>query len=824
MKNFRSVLSFQAGEISPRFLGRSDTEIYQKGLETAENVIVLKQGGVRKRGGVEHIGQITGNRARVFTLQVTRQRYYTIILHDLEMVILAAGARLLGNNLLLNGSFASSGANWSTTVTPITSQVNFVVGQVELLPETQNPETIINGDFLQAGTAWIVRLSSPQSDVTFNNNSVTLTPRTQTGGSAGIAQSIATTNTGQQHTLIINGNFGNIVRVRIGTVEADGTYLDVNISASDTLSFIPIASPYFLTIDCEFPEVTAVIDDVSIRDPIIKTSEVSQQATVTAAITDLHLVLIGQHSASRLNILIGTTEGASDIASFVSTDVEITETFVPNNATYWVTVQADGDFNQQALISFIGTAAELATNPLGILMPAPWTEDQLNEVHIIESPEGRKLFFTHPNVPVQQLIYDFATDTFVNLSASVFLSPPVEWTGANHPATGTHYQGRLWLAGTPDQRETIWASIPGSALDFTDSGTSLDSDPIEIVLQEFGRIEWMLGTKNLLVGTENAEHILTSNAGNLTPNDLKIEKQSVYGSNNMQGLQVGEKVFYLTPDGRKLRAMAYEWQEDNWLSQDLTFVSEHITNSPGRFSTWSQNPDSLFGLVLEDGTLVTLTYDRTASTIAWTRLNINGFKILDIASARDNGVDQIVIVGQRTNGMIDIESNFGGAQLLDSYVTAFDAGGTNIITGLDHLEGLQVRPIVDGAIDPLQVVVGGQITTQTTGVNLIAGVPYTAKIKTLPPDVPNDQIRSFKKRWNKVWALMLDSKVPIINGDRPPDRTPSTPMNTVEPDTTGHFKTLNLGWDDFGQITIEQDLPVPMHVVAIYGEMDQETL
>ena len=49
-------------------------------------------------------------------------------------------------------------------------------------------------------------------------------------------------------------------------------------------------------------------------------------------------------------------------------------------------------------------------------------------------------------------------------------------------------------------------------------------------------------------------------------------------------------------------------------------------------------------------------------------------------------------------------------------------------------------------------------------------------------------------------------------------------MNTVEPDKTGHTKTVNLGWDDFGQITIEQDLPVNMHIVAIYGEMDAEKI
>jgi hypothetical protein len=280
----------------------------------------------------------------------------------------------------------------------------------------------------------------------------------------------------------------------------------------------------------------------------------------------------------------------------------------------------------------------------------------------------------------------------------------------------------------------------------------------------------------------------------------------------------------LTPDGRKLRAMSYEWQENNWVSKDLTFASEHITQGIGRHSAWAQHPDSIFLLELEDGTLASLTYDRTAETVAWTRLIATGMAMKDIATGRRDGVNEIVAAGQRVAGTIDLETNSASKAKLDSYVAQFTPGGTNIVTGLEHLEGETVRPIVDGAVNPLEVVVGGQITTQQTGEQFFVGMPFTSKIKTLPPDIPQDQIRSWKKRWNKVWALMWISKQPIINGTRPPDRTPSTPMDTVEPDVSGHYKTINLGWDDFGQITIEEDLPVNCNVLAIYGEMGLETL
>ena len=828
----RKVLSFQAGELSPRFFGRSDTETYSKGLAIAENVTIDKRGGAFKRGGLEHVARIDANDARIFTLQVSRIKYYTaVIYYDIvldkgQLLLIAPGASLIGSNLLSNGNFAAAGDSWSDTVVPISSQVLFNVGEAILRPEQDNPDVVINGDFAQLGLGWIVREQPAASNVTFAVGSCTMIPRGQLGDLAGIAQELNGT-AGALHSIAVTGSFGGETRIQVGTIIDDGTYLDTtvsNLSSGQEFQFTPAASPFWITIDCISTLGTfATLSSVVVLEQIQKTSQIAQQATVVAAETDSHVVVIGQAGVERLHVLIGTTEGASDILAIDSTDHEIVENFVPNNPTFWVSVLVDGDETVEAKINFVGTAAEAVSSPLGILMDAPWTEAQTSEIHAIEVPSGKTLYFTHPNVPVQKLIYDRATDIFTPLAAVAFLNPPPQWADTNWPATGAHFQGRLWLGGTPGEGQTIWGSKSASPEDFTVTPGEADSS-LAFTLQEFGRIEWMLGTKNLLIGAENGEHIVTSESGVITPSDFKIEQQSSFGSNNMQALQVGEKVFYFTPDGRKLRAMAYEWQENNWLSQDLTFASEHITAAIANHGTWAQNPESIFIVVLLDGTLASLTYDRTAETVAWSRLIAPGMNIKDIGTGRINGINEIVAVGQRVVNTIDIETNSASKQKLDSFVAVFDAGGTNIIDGLEHLEGQSVRPIVDGAVNPMEVVVGGQIITQQTGFQLYAGIPYTAKIKTLPPDVPQDQIRSWKKRWNKVWALMYVSKQPIINGVRPPDRTPSTLMDTVEPDTSTHYKTVNLGWDDFGQVTIEEDLPVNMNILAIYGEMAAEEI
>lgn len=47
--------SFQFGELSPSFLSRVDTQLYQAGAQKVRNFVILNEGGVKKRPGTEYI-------------------------------------------------------------------------------------------------------------------------------------------------------------------------------------------------------------------------------------------------------------------------------------------------------------------------------------------------------------------------------------------------------------------------------------------------------------------------------------------------------------------------------------------------------------------------------------------------------------------------------------------------------------------------------------------------------------------------------------------------------------------------------------------------
>ena len=52
--------NFVSGEISPLLKGRVDINQYYQAVETAQNVVIVPQGGMRRRPGTEFIGETIG--------------------------------------------------------------------------------------------------------------------------------------------------------------------------------------------------------------------------------------------------------------------------------------------------------------------------------------------------------------------------------------------------------------------------------------------------------------------------------------------------------------------------------------------------------------------------------------------------------------------------------------------------------------------------------------------------------------------------------------------------------------------------------------------
>ncbi len=71
--------SFESGEISPRMLGRTETDQYKNGLSTCQNMVVDARGGVRNRAGTKQLLTSVSTSARIEVFQVSDDVYYFLV-------------------------------------------------------------------------------------------------------------------------------------------------------------------------------------------------------------------------------------------------------------------------------------------------------------------------------------------------------------------------------------------------------------------------------------------------------------------------------------------------------------------------------------------------------------------------------------------------------------------------------------------------------------------------------------------------------------------------------------------------------------------------
>jgi hypothetical protein len=91
----RSIInSFNGGELSPRMMGRTDTAIYQIGLETCENFVPTVDGPIVKRPGFEYIRPADESSTWLSTFRFNLTQDYVIELGDLKARFFTNGGQI----------------------------------------------------------------------------------------------------------------------------------------------------------------------------------------------------------------------------------------------------------------------------------------------------------------------------------------------------------------------------------------------------------------------------------------------------------------------------------------------------------------------------------------------------------------------------------------------------------------------------------------------------------------------------------------------------------------------------------------------------------
>lgn len=386
------------------------------------------------------------------------------------------------------------------------------------------------------------------------------------------------------------------------------------------------------------------------------------------------------------------------------------------------------------------------------------------------------------------------------------------------PVSVAFHQDRLVIGGSRDLPNRLWMSRSADIWNF-DVGTGLDDESIQfgILSDQVNAVRAVFSGRHLQVFTSGAEYMVTGDP--LTPTNIQVNRQTRIGSpidRTVAPRDVDGATLFVSRNGKEIREFLYTDTEQAYQATDLALLARHLVRAP-RDQDFDKTRRLLF-VVMEDGTLGTLTVYRAEQVTAWTRLDTDGL----VRSVAVVGDDVYLLVERAIAWTIE---RFDDALRLDAALVGDAATATALWSGLDHLEGRTVGVVADGVVRPDATVVTGRITIDPPARHLEAGLRFAHTIEPLPPSQvgqaggTGDTLRLVEVgfRLEDTAALRVDLgqgpyDLPLHRfGPQPAEGEPPPPVS-------GDRRLRALGWRrdiDRPLWRIEQDAPLPFTLLSV---------
>jgi len=432
-------------------------------------------------------------------------------------------------------------------------------------------------------------------------------------------------------------------------------------------------------------------------------------------------------------------------------------------------------------------------------------------------------------------------------------APSADWAeGAfsipnGYPRCVAFYEQRLMFAGSTSYPQHIWGSVSqeyeNMHTDTTGSGP-VDIDAIIYVIAsaQVNEIRYLDPGIELIVGTPGGIFALSSgsDANAMTYANVVVRRKSTFGTALIMSERIGNAVYYIQRNLRTLREFVYSLEDDSYVSNDMTDLSDHITESGITDMEYQQSPENLLWCVRTDGELATFTRQTRHKVSAWSRQILGGSFGTDgqaivesVAVIPDGEEDQVWISVKRTVDdstvryveyfkTIDWGTDDDDMFFVDSGLT-YDSTAATTITGLTHLVGETVSVLTDGAVHPDVVVdANGEIDLEWSAKVVQAGLSYTSTYKSVNLEagaVAGTSQGKMKRIYKVLLRLYKTLGVKIGHSDAQdtiPFRDVGDEMD-AGPDVFSGDKLVkfNRGWDRDAYIKVIQDQPLPLTVIAL---------
>ena len=415
-------------------------------------------------------------------------------------------------------------------------------------------------------------------------------------------------------------------------------------------------------------------------------------------------------------------------------------------------------------------------------------------------------------------------------------------SAGNYPAVVGFFEQRFWAARTKNNPGGVWASQTTQPRNFNVSSPVKDSDAITFRLRgtRAREITALVPAENLFMMTTGGEWLVSGGDVDepLTPANIKLRQRAYRGSEYLAPLMVGDLTLHIERGGNSVRDFRSNREVP---STDLTLLARHLFRKR-RVVSWaySQLPNGVVWVVLDNGQLLSMTYQLEHELWGWTRHSVGGAGAVEsVVSVLEQGEDAVYAQVRRTiNGATrryihrlcqDSPDSVEEAFHVDAGLT-YEGDPTDVIFGFDHLEGETLVALADGNVLRDLVVTDGAIDLPFEASVVHAGLPYTGRIETLDLDLgPLRDSGTVIGRFKSVSEVMLRvvrARALWIGSARGTElaefkqRELEAWGDPIEPFTGEVRVTPYADWDTAGRVIVEQRDPVPAYIAGMVVEWE----
>ena len=291
---------------------------------------------------------------------------------------------------------------------------------------------------------------------------------------------------------------------------------------------------------------------------------------------------------------------------------------------------------------------------------------------------------------------------------------------ANYPRTIGFFEGRLVFASTPLEPERFDASVSGDWGDFAPTqrsdGAVADDSALSYQLggaNDVQVIRWVATLRNLILGTTGGIWLVQASSQNeaVTPTNINLPRSSAFGCAAVQPVTAFNSVIYVSRTGKKILAAGYSQGSEDYVTEDLTIMAEHVTGAGIDFLEYQQEPHSVVWALRSDGELAAMTYERGQKVHGWHRHVIGGsfgsgnavVESVAVIPAPNEDHDQVWLIVKRTvNGATVrhiefMEQDFSDTDDIDS-AFYLDSGLSLNRTGASGVKDISGATVADPVV------------------------------------------------------------------------------------------------------------------------------